>query len=120
MSDRRLNALRRKFKAVWRERDRRGVVIQMRHAARTKGVMVTKGIFDRLTNAFERRWLAGENTLEIWFGVSGDFPQADLVDLEYAAKFANRRIWQSIERARKNKPRVHHVVSQSRPGPHAA
>jgi hypothetical protein len=91
----------------------------MRHAARTKGVLVTKGLFDRLTDAFENRWLAGQNTFEIWFGVARDFPQADLVDLEYAAKFANRRIWQSIE-ARKHKPRVRPVVSRSRPGPYAA
>jgi hypothetical protein len=47
---------------------------------------------NRLTDAFESRWLAGENTFEVWLGVVQDFPQADSIDLEYAAKFANRRI----------------------------
>jgi hypothetical protein len=77
MSDRRLNALRRKFKAVCKERDRMGVVIEMPHAARAKGVLVTKGLFDRLVDAFVHRWLAGQNTFEIWCGVVRDFPQAD-------------------------------------------
>jgi hypothetical protein len=75
MSDRRLHALLRKFKAVWKERDRRGLVIEMPHAARTEGVMVTKALFERLTDAFESRWLAGQSTFEIWFGVVRDSKQ---------------------------------------------
>jgi hypothetical protein len=110
MSDRRLKALRRKFKAIWTELDRTGVVIEMPHAARTKGVMVTKGLFDRLTDAFEERWRAGQDTFTVWCGVWKDFPQADLVDLEYAAKFANRRIQESASRGRKRKTRYLHGV----------
>jgi hypothetical protein len=45
MSDRRLRALRRKFTAIWADHDRKGVVIEMPYAARTKGVLVTKGLF---------------------------------------------------------------------------
>jgi hypothetical protein len=101
MSDRRLKALRRKFKAVWKERDKTGVVIEMTHAARTKGVTVTKVLFDRLTHAFEERWRSGQNTFQIWSGVWKDFPEADLIDLEYAAKFANRRIRESMDRGKK-------------------
>src|SRR5262249_25206054 len=109
MSERRLNALRRKFKAVWKDQDRRGVVLMMPHAARCKGVMVTSGRFDRLTEAFETRWLLGQSTFQIWSGVVKDFPQADLVELEYAAKFANRRIRERMNRGRKRKPRVCHA-----------
>jgi hypothetical protein len=108
MSDRRLKVLRRKFKAVWREREKMGVVIEMPHAARTKGVLVTKGLFDRLTDAFEMRWRLGQSTFQIWSGVWKDFPEADAIDLEYAAKFANRRIHECASKGRKRKPRYLH------------
>lgn len=106
MRDRRLKALRRKFKAVWKARDKVGIVIEMPHAARATGVMVTEGLFKHVTNAFISRWLAGQDTLTIWSGVCRDFPAADQTDLEYAAKFANLRIRQSMSRGRKKKPRV--------------
>jgi hypothetical protein len=113
MSDRRLNALRRQFKSAWKERDRKGLVIEMRHAARAKGVMVSKDLFDNLIDAFCSRWLLGQSTFEIWCGVVTDFPQADQVDLEYASKFANRRIRESMNRGRKKKPRGCHAVSST-------
>jgi hypothetical protein len=87
-----------------------GVVIEMPYAARTKGVLVTKGLFDQLTDGFAMRWRSGQNTFAIWCGVMRDFPEADLLDLEYAAKFANRRIRESMDQGRKKKPRVLHDV----------
>jgi hypothetical protein len=64
MRDRRLNALRRKFLAAWKEQDRRGVVIELPCAARSKGVRVTKGLFDRLIDAFESSYRAGRAAFE--------------------------------------------------------
>ena len=110
MADRQLNALRRKFRAVWKERDRMGVVIEMPHAIRSRGVMVTQGLFNEVADAFVSRWLLGQDTYQIWDGVVRDFPAADQTDLEYAAKFANRRIREAMSRGRKKKPRILHGV----------
>jgi hypothetical protein len=108
--EKRLADLRRKFRAVWKERDKMGVVIEMPYAARSKDVLVSRGLFHRLTDAFEKRWRNGQNTFAIWRGVLRDFPNAEPVDLEYAAKFANRCIQDSGARNRRRMPRIARAV----------
>ena len=69
-----------------------------------------------MTDAFVSRWLAGQDTFTVWYGVMKDFPAADQTDLEYAAKFANRRIREAMSRGRKKKPRILHGVEWKNTG----